>query len=81
MNKIMLMLIQCFDVCTIQKNQLEPSNYFSSLDGYRLEESHEVGSQQYKIVCSFNLVRCLLDGRPTNILNIDLIILKQLFNN
>ena len=48
------------------KNQLEPSNYFSSLDGYRLEESHEVGSQQYKIVCSFNLVRCLLDGRPTN---------------
>ncbi|CAF4084832.1 unnamed protein product, partial [Rotaria magnacalcarata] len=105
------------------KNQLEPSNYFSSLDGYltslqsinpsmeqslltktkerflmgipppprasvedyisilaednerkemtmaaryRLEERHEVGSQQYKIVCSFNLVRCLLDGRPTN---------------
>ncbi|CAM4787418.1 unnamed protein product [Rotaria magnacalcarata] len=104
------------------KSQLEPSNYFSSLDGYltslqsinpsmeqslltktkerflmgippprasvedyisilaednerkemtmaaryRLEERHEVGSQQYKIVCSFNLVRCLLDGRPTN---------------
>ncbi|CAF4629455.1 unnamed protein product [Rotaria sp. Silwood1] len=101
------------------RNQLEPTNYFSSLDGYlillhsinpsmeqsllnkskdrflmgippprasvedyisilaednekkemtmaarhRLEERLEVGSQQYKIVCSFNLVRSLLDGK------------------
>ncbi|CAF3112473.1 unnamed protein product [Rotaria sp. Silwood2] len=30
---------------------------------YRLEERPEVGSQQYKIVCSFNLIRSLLDGK------------------
>lgn len=101
------------------RNQLEPSNYFSSLDGYltslqsinpsmeqsvllkskdrflmgippartsvedyisilgednekkemtmaarfRLEERLEVGSPQHRIVCSFNLVRSLLDGK------------------
>ncbi|CAF0773979.1 unnamed protein product [Didymodactylos carnosus] len=29
----------------------------------RLEDRLDVGSQQYKIVCSFNLVRALLDGK------------------
>lgn len=30
---------------------------------FRLEDRLEIGSQQYKIVCSFNLVRLLLDGK------------------
>ncbi|CAF1493004.1 unnamed protein product, partial [Adineta steineri] len=30
---------------------------------HRLEDHLEVGSQQYRIVCSFNLIRSLLDGK------------------
>ncbi|CAF1599609.1 unnamed protein product [Adineta ricciae] len=101
------------------RNQLQPTTYFSSLDGYltslnsinpsmepnllqkskerfligipsprtsiddyilmlgddnetkemtmaarhRLEDRLEIGSQQYRVVCSFNLVRSLLDGK------------------
>ena len=62
------------------KNQLEPSNYFSSLDGYRLEERHEVGSQQYKLThlvgSNFSSPTC--HTRKQHTIHNDLIYLKDL---